>query len=793
MKLVRNITKSVFNRKKSRWKKLFPPSCIIKLIEQHLTLSLRPHSVMATPHHDILTAIAWCLAWGNQESPRHDPSVLKQFHHTLQNGQPVDPQLSPYLEQAKQLQKREKSAHPDTIEQLQSEYAALWNDPTQIGLVFGGATKIKQYVFETSNLQDIRGASALLDRINLIDLRSFFDPACSSTVRDWFCTTYPNLSQALIKELIVYSTGGNILALCPAFYVHQLATAIEQCYTRETLIANSCAVGETFKLLEFRFGKIQKPWLNEYLANPEHELFKAYFDQPDSEADYKQQFCDRKSFNELVTHLASQFNQRRNGNFTPNRSTSRAYPPLYETHPYAQRDQGDRRSAIARIPALRNLKFSEASGRKYIMGQIAKRGKRQDWWSEIVDDWNPGNVESWVTKFLNIREKLPYKDYFQSLKTPLQNIDEARSLREIGAASKPDGFVAYIYADGNNMGGYIQKEIQTPQDYRKFSDDVSAATEEAVYRAIAKHLKPFYYNPDASADRKNSAWIHPFEIVTIGGDDVFLIVPADRALEIAKTLSEEFERSLLTKDKAAYGSDKTYHQESVHRYQPNDPNKRPHTTDQCKLSMSVGVLIAAEDTPIYYAADLVEQLLKSAKQKAKKLKEKRYLGGTIDFLVMKSVTMISSNIREFRTQGLTRERNGQSHLRLYGAPYTLHEIGGLLETVKAFKKVDFPKSQLYQMRSLLEQGKQTAILNYRYFRTRLGEKGKDLEESFEQPWCNAKQNPGNLAPWMSILESDTTAYETLWYELADLFAFVPDPPKSKIQRKSEIAQSRSNS
>jgi len=50
--------------------------------------------------------------------------------------------------------------------------AILWNQ--KIGLVYGGATKIKQYVFESADLQEIRGASALLDRINLVDLPAFF-------------------------------------------------------------------------------------------------------------------------------------------------------------------------------------------------------------------------------------------------------------------------------------------------------------------------------------------------------------------------------------------------------------------------------------------------------------------------------------------------------------------------------------------------------------------------------------------------------------------------------------------
>jgi CRISPR-associated protein Cmr2 len=114
----------------------------------------------------------------------------------------------------------------------------------------------------------------------------------------------------------------------------------------------------------------------------------------------------------------------------------------------------------------------------------------------------------------------------------------------------------------------------------------------------------------------------------------------------------------------------------------------------------------------YYADQLVGQLLKSAKKRAKELKkEYEYQSGTIDFLVLKAVTMISSNISEFRSQGLTREQDDQPTLKLFAAPYTLHEVDGLLTTVKALKRAKFPRSQLYQLRTLLERGKRTAILN----------------------------------------------------------------------------------
>ena len=65
--------------------------------------------------------------------------------------------------------------HPETLSELQqyiANYPVLWQN--KIGVVYGGATKIKPYVFDVSKLHEIRGASALLDNINLVDLPAFF-------------------------------------------------------------------------------------------------------------------------------------------------------------------------------------------------------------------------------------------------------------------------------------------------------------------------------------------------------------------------------------------------------------------------------------------------------------------------------------------------------------------------------------------------------------------------------------------------------------------------------------------
>ena len=740
--------------------------------------------------------------------------------------------------------------------------AILWNQ--KIGLVYGGATKIKQYVFESADLQEIRGASALLDRINLIDLPAFFQAEketegdrfrecrnaanyCRQIRNGWLHNHFPSLESALSPEMVVYSTGGNILALCPAGLVDDLANAIEKRYTTETMTANACAVGDTFRILEIYLGLLNTPientlWLDNVASHQNNPAFRAYFGlhQKTDEQGHtvealtpEDAFMQRKGFSELVGKLANQFNQRRSGyNAQDSSRPSRRYPPMFETHPYLMRDDSDRRSlAVDLSPERRpstlteeellpdNPKFSEPSARKRWIGQITKRetSRKQAWYrkTEFLRHWNPiqlldderqgrksrkglqepedlfrVGLSSWVNRFEQYLHQTNQIDTYDQQRQIFQSEQrqdqraqvrdyyrrEARSLTEIGAAS--NGFVGYIYADGNNMGQHIREKIHTPEDYQQFSKDIFQATEQSVYWALGKHLEPFHYTPDAksSRDNKDPVWIHPFEIITIGGDDVLIIVPANKALEIAQSIGEKFEEILAHTERYSLQPHETKNPASCHRYQGETAPR-----SQSRLSISSGVLITAENTPIYYADKLVTQLLKSAKKKTKDLKKKGYFGGTVDFLALKAVTMISSNIESFRNEGLTvRFPERQQELKLYAAPYTLHELKGLIETIRAVKESGFPRSQLYQIRSLLEQGKRTAILNYRYFRIRLGKNEQRLLEShFEAAWCEAETNRGNLAPWSTaIRKKDKTTYETLWRELVELYDFI-EPSKQK--------------
>jgi len=483
---------------------------------------------------------------------------------------------------------------------------------------------------------------------------------------------------------------------------------------------------------------------------------------------------------------------------------------MFETHPYLLRDDSDRRSAVAQATLLPDApNFSEPTARKRRVGQITKRDKKisGQWYvdAKFQDSWDPlehtrgieaAEFRSWVSKFeafLRDPQKGYLIDKYDSNRHLFEGSDEvrephrreARSLTEIGAAS--NGFVGYIYADGNNMGQHIREKIHTPEDYQQFSQDIFTATEQSVYWALSQHLEPLYYTPDAksSRDNKDPVWLHPFEIITIGGDDVLIIVPANKALEIAQSIGEKFEEILAQTGRYALQPQETKDPATCHRYKGDTAAR-----SQSRLSISSGVLIAAENTPIYYADKLVTQLLKSAKKKTKELKKKGYFGGTVDFLTLKAVTMISSDIESFRNEGLTvRFPERQQELKLYAAPYTLHELNGLIGTVRAVKESGFPRSQLYQIRSLLEQGKRTAILNYRYFRIRLGKNEQRLLEShFEAAWCEAETNRGNLAPWSTAQrKNDKTIYETLWRELVELYDFI-EPSKKKDDERDLSGQ-----
>lgn len=93
-------------------------------------------------------ALAWCLAWGEGREPQFGLNVLQQMRQELKNGTEVPEAVQALVDQVQQLQSIDENYFPSTLNELKHEFSDLWNQETKIGLVYGGATKIKGYILK---------------------------------------------------------------------------------------------------------------------------------------------------------------------------------------------------------------------------------------------------------------------------------------------------------------------------------------------------------------------------------------------------------------------------------------------------------------------------------------------------------------------------------------------------------------------------------------------------------------------------------------------------------------------
>ncbi|HZP02600.1 MAG TPA: hypothetical protein VFD30_20280 [Terriglobia bacterium] len=329
------------------------------------------------------------------------------------------------------------------------------------------------------------------------------------------------------------------------------------------------------------------------------------------------------------------------------------------------------------------------------------------------------------------------------------DVSAPEDLEDIGAAATPEGYVAFVYADANNMGGFLS-ELRTPEEYRQFAEAVYEATEAATFTALASHLHP--------AKGK-----HPFEVLSIGGDDVLLIVPAQAALRIAIKIAEEGSGRLATTLPSFPAAQPEENQWNLfHRVKFCAGRGGP----QSKIAFSSGVVIAQQHTPVFLLQRLAEELLKSAKKRAKELSRdsQTFYGATIDFASLKSIGMIASNVDDFRQRALRRD-----YRHLTARPYTLPEIKALLKAVEELKKSDFPRSQLYRLREQIEKGWLASTVDYLYFLSR-SQDAEDLRKVLDEVWVGQYGRAGEVGLW---LKREHGEWETILGDLLEIYDFVP--------------------
>lgn len=208
-----------------------------------------------------------------------------------------------------------------------------------------------------------------------------------------------------------------------------------------------------------------------------------------------------------------------------------------------------------------------------------------------------------------------------------------------------NGFIGIIYGDANNMSCQINN-LESFMMMRYFSQKTSDAVTDIVFDALFKHL------------RKELC----FEIVAAGGDDIFLIVPGNKAYDVACTIGELFDNHFKNKSNGENG-----------------------------VTMSVGVCITHDKMPVQYSFGIAQELLKTAKQKAWEESQNGNITGTADWMVIEN-EVAGSDVLEYQRK--EEKYKPVKTLR----PYTWEQAKAMRKFIKEIEK---EKSFAFQLRQSL--------------------------------------------------------------------------------------------
>lgn len=273
-------------------------------------------------------------------------------------------------------------------------------------------------------------------------------------------------------------------------------------------------------------------------------------------------------------------------------------------------------------------------------------------------------------------------------------------INSIGELS--DGYVGLIYADGNRMGQKLQ-ELPDKESYAEFSEKILIGIKDAIFESLTNNLVMGEY--------------FPFEILLLGGDDILVLVPANRAIKTTIDFCDKFK-------------------------------------DKTGVSISAGVIITHANYPMHQMIDYAEQLLKSEKKESNKNPEKEE--NYIDYMVIKG--SIPSEVKYIRDNELTYHGEDGVKIRLFQKPYTTDGLRKLVDKIHKLKEEGkFPHSRLKQMYESLFRGKNQAILDYCLLLSRLDKdtSQKVIKEEFFRecdlfPWIRTEK--GLETPFMDLIE-----------------------------------------
>ena len=160
---------------------------------------------------------------------------------------------------------------------------------------------------------------------------------------------------------------------------------------------------------------------------------------------------------------------------------------------------------------------------------------------------------------------------------------------DISEMKGQNDWMAIIHADGNGLGQVVQKVGRKKEKFRKFSQLLEDATEEAANIAYKQVIKGQYSKGE----------IIPARPVVLSGDDLTIIIRGDLAVGYAYEFIKAFE--IKTKEKLS------------------DILSEFHVFEEGKdyLTACAGIAFVKSSYPFYYGYELADKLCEQAKKDTK--------------------------------------------------------------------------------------------------------------------------------------------------------------------------------
>ncbi len=223
------------------------------------------------------------------------------------------------------------------------------------------------------------------------------------------------------------------------------------------------------------------------------------------------------------------------------------------------------------------------------------------------------------------------------------------------------------------------------KEYSHLAVTVDRAIYTAVCRVIRDHLKiDAHLKPQDKAERP----VLPFDVLLLGGDDVMMVVPASIALDVAKTIAQEF------------------HNEMREAF-PKKPEKQ--------ATLSVGVVLAPIKYPFGLLYDLVEDTLKFAKKGGAKARAEVASPDQYDDTRINFMTVTGSTSQSFKkVYDSLHRRDKKSKEEFYATlrPYDTKSLTTLLALLREGHEQRLGRTKLHQVReAVLKMNLTTSVMD----------------------------------------------------------------------------------